>query len=61
VFMVDTARCLHMGSRLSEGHQRLLYTATFTSVPSMYPSYKKHRFIEDVCFESQLERKVLAD
>ena len=61
VFMVDTARCLHMGSRLSEGHQRLLYTATFTTVPSMYPSYRKHRFIEDVRFESELERKVLAD
>lgn len=61
VFMVDTARCLHMGSRLSEGHQRLLYTATFTTVPSMFPGYKKHRFIEDVKFANEIERKVLAD
>lgn len=36
-FMVDTRRCLHMGSRLSPGHQRLLYTATFISVPRLYP------------------------
>jgi len=61
VFMVDTARCLHMGSRLSEGRQRLLYTATFTTAPSMYPGYKKHRFIEDTKFENEIERKVLAD
>lgn len=36
-FMVDTKRCLHMGSRLSPGHERLLYTATFISVPRLYP------------------------
>jgi hypothetical protein len=36
-FMVDTARCLHMGSRLSPGHERLLYTATFISIPRLYP------------------------
>jgi hypothetical protein len=61
VFMVDTARCLHMGSRLSEGHQRLMYTATFTTVPSMFPNYKKNRFIQDTPFENEIERKVLAD
>ena len=60
VFMVDTARCLHMGSRLVEGHKRLLYTATFTTAPSMYPSYKTHRFIEDIKFENEIEKKVLA-
>jgi hypothetical protein len=36
-FMVDTARCLHMGSRVSQGHERLLYTATFISIPRLYP------------------------
>jgi hypothetical protein len=61
VFMVDTARCLHMGSRLSEGHQRLLYTATFTSAPSMFPGYRKERFIYDLEFASEIEEKVLAD
>jgi hypothetical protein len=61
VFMVDTARCLHMGSRLSEGHQRLLYTATFTTAPSMFPGYKKKRFIEDIKFENEIEKKLLAD
>lgn len=37
VFMVETTRCLHMGSRLSPGHERLLYTATFISVPRLFP------------------------
>lgn len=37
VFMVETSRCMHMGSRLSPGHERLLYTATFISVPRLYP------------------------
>jgi hypothetical protein len=36
-FMVDTARCLHMGSRVAQGHERLLYTATFISIPRLYP------------------------
>lgn len=36
-FMVDTARCLHMGSRVAPGHERLLYTATYISIPRLYP------------------------
>jgi hypothetical protein len=36
-FMVDTAKCLHMGSRMAPGHGRLLYTATFFAFPRMYP------------------------
>jgi hypothetical protein len=36
-FLVNTARCLHMGSRISAGHQRLLYTATYIQPPRMYP------------------------
>jgi hypothetical protein len=36
-FLVDTSRCLHMGSRVSEGHRRLLYTATYISSPRLYP------------------------
>lgn len=61
VFMVDTARCLHMGSRLKEGHQRLLYTATFTTVPSMFPGYKKERFIADIALDNEIERRVLVE
>ncbi|MXO63107.1 hypothetical protein [Qipengyuania oceanensis] len=30
---VDTTRCYHMGSRVSPGHERLLYMAAFTSYP----------------------------
>ncbi len=34
-FAVETSRCLHMGSRVSPGHRRLLYTATYTSFPNL--------------------------
>lgn len=37
VFMVETSRCLHMGSRMKPGHSRLLYTATYVTVPRIYP------------------------
>jgi hypothetical protein len=36
-FLVETSRCLHMGSRLGPGHSRLLYTATFLRAPRIYP------------------------
>jgi hypothetical protein len=61
VFMINTARCLHMGSRLVAGHQRLLYTATFTTMPSMFPGYKKERFIADIKLGNEIEKKVLVD
>jgi len=35
-FMVDTTRCYHMGSRLQEGHHRLMYTALYTGLPPIY-------------------------
>jgi hypothetical protein len=37
VFMVETSRCLHMGSRVAPGHERLLYTASYISIPRLYP------------------------
>jgi hypothetical protein len=37
VFMVETSRCVHMGSRLHPGHERLMYMATFISVPRLFP------------------------
>ncbi len=37
VFMVETSRCLHMGSRVAPGHDRLMYMATYISVPRVYP------------------------
>lgn len=36
-FLVNTARCLHMGSRIKSGHRRLLYTATYIQPPRIYP------------------------
>lgn len=43
-FAVETSRCIHMGSRMAPGHKRLMYTATFISAPSVYPSSGKSRF-----------------
>lgn len=36
-FMVETTRCLHMGSRVAPGHSRLMYTATFFAPPRVFP------------------------
>src|SRR5262245_3812003 len=36
-FLVETSRCLHMGSRTAPGHARLLYTATYITIPRLYP------------------------
>lgn len=44
-FMVDTANCLHMGSRMAPGHGRLLYTATFFAFPRMFPGGKNRPFL----------------
>lgn len=32
-FLLDTSRCYHMGSRVAEGHERVLYMGTFTTFP----------------------------
>lgn len=37
-FIVETSKCLHMGSRMAPGHSRLMYTATFISAPRIYPT-----------------------
>lgn len=36
-FIINTARCLHMGSRIQSDHNRLLYTATYIQRPRIYP------------------------
>lgn len=36
-FIVDTSRVYHCGSRMTQGHSRLLYTALYTGFPSIYP------------------------
>ncbi len=57
VFIVETSRCLHMGSRLAPGHERLLYTATFISVPRLYPEPAPRFLLEGS--ESDVVRSVL--
>jgi hypothetical protein len=58
VFMVETSRCLHMGSRMAQGHQRLLYTATYFAAPRMFPK-PPARFGESVNID-EVGRKMLA-
>jgi hypothetical protein len=41
-FIVNTARCLHMGSRILSDRTRLLYTATYIQPPRMYPEPPAH-------------------
>lgn len=37
-FLVDTSKCFHMGSRItSQGQFRYMLTATFITLPSIYP------------------------
>ncbi len=57
-FIVDTAHCLHMGSRIKSGHARLLYTATFFPPPRIYPE-PNPRF-KVVGSASAIERAVFA-
>ncbi len=39
VFICETSRCLHMGSRIAPGHSRLMYAATYVPAPMTYPAY----------------------
>jgi hypothetical protein len=36
-FVCDTHRCYHMGSRVSDGHYRIMMTSLYLSLPSPYP------------------------
>ena len=58
-FMVETSRCFHMGSRVADGHGRLMYTATFISAPRIYPERPRPFFKLDGS-ETPLERALLA-
>ncbi len=39
-FLIDTHRCVHMGSRVLKDHSRLAYVATFISKNPIWPDYK---------------------
>jgi hypothetical protein len=57
-FMIETTSCLHMGSRMSPGHTRLLYTATFQSFPRIYPGASRRPFLA-TAHTTALERLVM--
>ncbi len=56
-FLVETSRCLHMGSRMAPGHERLLYTATYLTLPRLFPDGKP-RFI-DKGVQDSIEKALL--
>lgn len=56
-FIVDTSKCFHMGSRCFPGHERLLYTATFISIPRLFPEPKP--FFKLTGNESELLKDLL--
>jgi hypothetical protein len=58
-FLVETSRCLHMGSRVAPGHERLMYTATFISAPPIFPE-RPRPFFRLAGSESAVERRVLS-
>jgi phytanoyl-CoA dioxygenase PhyH len=58
-FLVETSRCLHMGSRVAAGHERLMYTATFISTPIIFPE-RAQPFFRLAGSESAVERRVLS-
>jgi hypothetical protein len=37
-FLCDTSKCYHMGSRLDEGHERIMLTSLYVALPSVYPN-----------------------
>lgn len=57
-FLVETSRCLHMGSRVAPGHERLMYMASFISAPRIYPE-RSQPFFRLAGTESAVERRVL--
>lgn len=57
VFIVETSRCLHMGSRVEEGHERLMYMASYITIPRLYP--EPHPRFKLTGMESEVIRSVL--
>ena len=39
-FACETSRCMHMGSRIANGHSRLMFTASYISAPNVYPGVR---------------------
>jgi FkbM family methyltransferase len=56
-FLVDTTRCFHLGSRVASGRTRLMFTALYTAIPSMFPNPIKTPTID--CKLSTLQRIVV--
>ena len=52
-FFVDTGRCYHMGSRVAEGHERVLYVATFATYPKFNGRPATHFAVDGAASERQ--------
>lgn len=57
-FLVDTSVCYHMGSRVAEGHSRLMSTTLFVTLPKAYWGKCKN-FISPTRQVSELENAAL--
>lgn len=57
-FIVETSRCLHMGSRVQPGHERLMLTATYFAPPRIFPEPKRS-FFKLTGSESEVEKALL--
>ena len=60
VFVVDTSRCYHMGSRVGEGHHRLMYTALYTAAPCLHPIETPIFYVDEKAELTQEQRLALA-
>ena len=54
-FLVDTSKCYHMGSRVLEGHSRLMSTSLFVTLPKAYWGPVKG-FVKPTRVLSELEK-----
>lgn len=57
-FVVETSRCYHMGSRVAEGHERVMFTATYISAPRIFPERPRNFFAPNGA-ETPVERRLL--
>ena len=60
MFLVDTSRLYHQGSRLIQGRSRILYTALYTIYPSIYSYAIRNKSISLSKHASDLESMVIS-
>lgn len=59
VFMVDTSKCYHAGSRLEPGLERLMLTSMYVDLPCIYPWVTNNSVQDDTFSLSALQRMAI--